>query len=482
MISYSFKTICLGIYLCISIYSIHAFFLTPWLRTKILNEYYKKDVIHKHPIKTLEKQSYFFGMIGPNIYEENVQTLFDLFTGYGIINGVFFNNKNISLVNNLISTDKVNIHNENTSNITTPSPIVLIGKYLLYLLGIIKINNLGVANTAILPIVKPIDENTTAFYVLFERDSPYLVYLYHNTSTISTIRKMKPPLYLSGHSKIKLDIYGNQIIESIDYHFIYKKVTYYTINENLTNILSKYTIPTHYYPITHDFLSTKESIIIIDSPIFFNYKNIQLNKMPFYLEKTYPTFIHVLHKYTGDIDTYRIPSGFFIFHFAKYIENYNRLEIFASMYDNIDVYPLDIKGNYRKIILDKCSRKAYICNNPQLEKYNLDFPILDSMENVILRNIKTRKINGFIKVNDNLSIIKKWRYSNTSFCGEPVYIKINNKDTLIALANDDNTKLGKLCVIDMESENMQEFKLNNKILMGFHSIFISKRQDMLPLQ
>jgi hypothetical protein len=532
MISHIFRFI----YVAIGLYTIHPFFLTPWRRKQILNDYYKKSLVNTIDIIPSEKQSYFFGMIGPNIYEEKVQNMFDLFTGNCIINGVFFNKKNISVVNNFINTEsqiyqtqqqelpqhhEENVNNQFNANSFERSSIeftqyptdllpfifvkpknakisgseavgdrensgersskefqpliVKMGKYLLYLLGISKVNNIGMANTAILPIQTPIDKNTTAFYVLFERNMPYLVYLYHNTSTISTICKMKPPLYLSAHSKIKLDSYGNHIFESIDCNIISKKVTYYTINENLTNVLSKYTIFTHYYPLTNDFLSTKDSVIIIDSPMFFNYKNIQLDKMPFYLDKTYPTYIHILHKYTGDITTYRIQTGFCIFHFAKYVETYNRLEIFASIYDNIDFNPLDIKGNYRKIILDKCSKKAYICNNPYVEKYNLDFPIVDINGNVILRNIKNRKINGFIKVNDDLSIIKKWKFNNTSFCGEPAYIRINNRDTLIAMANDDNTKMGKLCIIDMESDKMQEYMLQKNIHLGFHSIFITHK-------
>jgi hypothetical protein len=159
-------------------------------------------IIHTH---TEPKQ--FLGMIGPNLYPHTVKTLFDLFTGDGIIQGIFVNGENITFATHLIATEKLaeetKRKNDKPHNtiIHDAGVIMTIFRYVLYLIGINKTNNLGAANTSILPLSTPVDENTTAAYALFERDAPYLLHFYHNTSTIATIGRVKTPHYLSGHSK-----------------------------------------------------------------------------------------------------------------------------------------------------------------------------------------------------------------------------------------------------------------------------------------
>jgi hypothetical protein len=49
----------------------------------------------------------FFGMIGPDIKTSKVKSLFEIFTGDGIINGVFFKKGTITYVQHVIQTEKM---------------------------------------------------------------------------------------------------------------------------------------------------------------------------------------------------------------------------------------------------------------------------------------------------------------------------------------------------------------------------------------
>ena len=466
------------------------FFLTPWLRKKLLTQ--SSPHIPKYIQEPNKKQ--FFGIIGPNILPENVNNLFDLFIGNGVIQGIFVNGENITFAKHLIQTDKL-IKEENQKNIENLPPESLgmkLLKYFGYLMGINKINNLGAANTAILPVNEPVDENTTAAYALFERDHPYLLHFYHNTSTIKTIGKIKTPYPLSGHSKYSINCRGTRVIESIYYHIFSRQVVYYTMDEKLQQVLSKHNIKTRYIPVIHDFLSTSDSIVIVDSPLVFDFYKLFSGKLPLRFEKTLPTYMHVLHKNTGHVSTYKLHSPFYLFHFAKYVDRAKQLEIYAPLYDDIDFDTVKIKGRYRKIVIDKCHDTAYVCNNMETEKYNLDFPVEDVLGNIILRNIQKRKINGFVRVDDNMAITQKWLFDNIFFCGEPIAVRLNNKNGLIAFGNNDiSTSLdpgspnflnnkdnevlsGGLVLLNMEDGTVVKILVNDSLTMGFHTVSISR--------
>ena len=461
--------------------SVSAFFLTPWLQKKLFSE--SSPHIPKYIQEPNKKQ--FFGIIGPNVFPENVKNLFDLFTGDGVIQGIFINGKTITFAKHQIKTDKL-LKEENTKNKENKEHKETLGmkllKYFGYLIGINKCNNLGAANTAILPLYNPVDENTTAAYALFERDNPYLLHFYHNTSTIETIGKIKTPYLLSGHSKYFSNWWGTRVIESIDYHIFSRKVVYYTMDENLQEVLSKHTIKTRYIPIVHDFLSTNDSIVIVDSPLVFDFPKLFREKMPLHFKKTLPTYIHVLQKYTGQVSTYKLHSPFYLFHFAKYVDSHKQLEIYAPLYDDIDFDSIKIKGRYRKIVIDKCHNTAYVCNNAETEKYNLDFPVEDILGNIILRNIQKRKVNGFVRVDDNMDITHKWMFDNIFFCGEPIAVRLNNKNGLIAFGNNDNitndktteSNPGGIVLLNMEDGTIIKLLVNDSLTMGFHTVSITR--------
>ena len=73
-----------------------------------------KEINHKINYKipkqeqdVLNKIEGFYGMIGPDINITTINSLYDLFTGDGNIQGVFFNGGNLTFVKHFIKTDKV---------------------------------------------------------------------------------------------------------------------------------------------------------------------------------------------------------------------------------------------------------------------------------------------------------------------------------------------------------------------------------------
>jgi hypothetical protein len=298
------------------------------------------------------------------------------------------------------------------------------------------------------------------------------------------VGKIKTPFPLSGHSKYSTNCFGNRVIESIDYRIFARNVLYYTMDENLTKVLTKNTIKTRYIPIVHDFLSTRDSIVIVDSPLVFDFPKLFNGKIPIRFEKTLPTYIHVLHKNTGHVSTYKLYSPFYLFHFAKYVDTFKQLEIYAPLYDDIDFDTVKIKGRYRKIVIDKCHNTAYVCSNLETEKYNLDFPVEDTLGNIILRNIERRKINGYVRVDNNMAITQKWMFDDIFFCGEPIAVRLNNKNGLIAFGNNNGesnsydlpptppTLPGGLVLLNMEDGTVVKISVNNSLTMGFHTVSI----------
>ena len=407
-------------------------------------------------------QQGFFGTIGPDLKLTEIRNLVELFTGNGVIQGVFFKNGTPKFVRHVINTRK--LQNEPPRG----EPLFLTGlKYLLYKMGMFPYNNLGVANTALYPLDENVDENTTAVYAMYERDLPYLVHLYHNTSSIATIKQMDglyPEIQeVSGHSK---SIPGNRI-ETLDYHVLSKRVDYYQINDNLKSIVLKKTIEMRYIPIIHDFISTENSIMMMDSPLGFDFSNILRGKLPIVFREHASTFLHVMDKITGMVEPYEITSGHYVFHYAFCKETNEKIEIYAPLYDTLDFSSLNICGKYRKIAIDRCTKDVCVEYNPELEAMNLDFPIKAPNGTVILRSIENRRMNGFVMV-DGLEIVKTWLYDDLSFCGEHVVLD----SSIMAFCK---KEVGDyLCVIDIVSDKVDLIECSYDLTIGFHSVFVGR--------
>ena len=63
------------------------------------------DVEFKYE-KMFDKISGFYGLVGPNVDFHNVTSLFELFTGNGVIQGVFIDDGEMTFANHIINTER----------------------------------------------------------------------------------------------------------------------------------------------------------------------------------------------------------------------------------------------------------------------------------------------------------------------------------------------------------------------------------------
>ena len=401
----------------------------------------------------INKINGFYGLIGPDVNKSNVKTLYDLFTGDGVIQGLFIDNGNLTYINHFVKTDKLvyeDKHGKIPQNIFTLIFFMIMNK-----LNLLP-NLMGMANTALLKV-----ENN--IYALFERDIPYLIDVNFEEKKVNTLKKVNLDsiTHFSAHSK-----YNNKykVIETIDYNIFKRRVDYYIMNNDFKIINSTY-VYTKYMPIIHDFVNLPNSMIFIESPLEINIK------MSVFMNKLKTTQLHIIDKNTFSKKSITIKNSFYIFHYANFEESDDGIIIYAPLYESLDFNELNLVGKYRRIVIDKKTFDVKIDINEELEKYNLDFP-LKYENNVILRNIENNAINGFIICN-GLEIKKKIFFEDKHLCGEPSIIEIDKNYFLVSFAYDNNN-IGFFIIIDLNSYRIIEIPLKNEINIGFHSIFIKK--------
>ena len=414
--------------------------------------------------KIINKINGFYGLIGPDVNKSNVKTLYDLFTGDGVIQGLFIDNGNLTYINHFVKTDKLiyeDEHGKIPQNIFTLIFFMVMNK-----LNLLP-NLMGMANTALLNV-----ENN--IYALFERDIPYLIDVNFKEKKVKTVKKVKlnSISHFSAHSKYNSK---DKLIESIDYNILKRRVDYYIMNNNFEIINSTY-VYTKYMPIIHDFVNLPNSMIFVESPLEINIGFLKKNmKMSVFMNKLKTTQLHIIDKNTFSKKSITIKNSFYIFHYANFEEKNDEIIIYAPLYESLDFNELNLVGNYRRIIIDKKSFDIKIDINEELEKYNLDFP-LKYENNVILRNIENNAINGFIICN-GLEIKKKIFFEDKHLCGEPSIIEIdedNIKNYFLVSFAYDNNNIGFFIIIDLNSYRIIEIPLKSEINIGFHSIFIKK--------
>jgi hypothetical protein len=398
------------------------------------------------------KISGFYGLIGPNINKSAVKSLFELFTGDGIIQGVFFNKGNISFVKHLIQTDKIIYESKHGS---FHKNILFLPLYILaYKINILP-NILGLANTAFLNINKK-------WFALFERDYPYEIQFNTETHKINTLDKLKIPHLntFSGHSK-----YKNSHIHTIDYNVLTKKVRYLQLNATFNKTII-HDIQTKYIPIIHDFVVLKNGILIMDSPIQWNF----FKKIPVSLNKK-PTYIQIYNWTTQKTTIYTLPTPLYLFHYANVHEHDNgTIEIYGVFYDSLDFSSLNISGKYRKITVNSLSNNISMNYFTKFENMNVDFPKSWGQYTILQKN-ENRKFTGFIVCNNDRIIKTIILPENRSFCGEPEIIQIDNLDYLIGISYDIHDN-GYVSLCGLTCENYFEIPLNSTVSIGFHSTFI----------
>jgi len=429
-------------------------------RFRIKDREIKKVLSYKvdyEKAEILKKINGFYGMIGPDIDIQNVTNIFDLFTGDGVINGVFFDNGELTFIKYFIRTDKMKFEEKNGK---IPKNNIL--RIIFEVLSTIKIlpKVIGVSNTALMHF-----DNST--YSLYERDVPYKLDINFETKKIKTVERksIKNIQQFSAHSKT-----NETTIETIDCDIFRNEIKYFDLNRNFETT-KKHTIKTKYLPIIHDFWSSPNKIFFIDSPLFIDFKNIFNIPMPVKLDQTKETVINVLDKTTMKIDRYFTNESFYMFHFANSKENDTHINIYASLYEKIDFNEVNITGKYRKITINKTTKLVTIEKNPELETLNIEFPILYG-NRTIFKSIENRVNNGFV-ICEDMELIKKIEFVDKFICGEPAIKKVDDTYYLIAyfFSIYDN-KDTRLLIMNLDTYSFMDIHVKEEIGLGFHSIFI----------
>lgn len=401
----------------------------------------------------------FYGMIGPDVNIKEVKTLFELFTGDGNIQGVFFNGGELHFHKHFIKTDKFVYESKNGK-----IPNDIFHHFLFMMLHQMKMlpNKLGLANTALLDVNKDL-------YALYERDVPYLLKVDFENNKITTEKKMKIPSHsISGHTKYNSK---KDVIETLDYSVMHQQVNCLTMDKNF-NIENEKSIRTQYMPIIHDFVTVNDKVIYADSPLIFDLKRLLYSSIPVYFKHYEKTYLHVYDKTTNVVDKYECQDSFFAFHYSYASETKDKIRVYGCIYDDIDYSSLDIKGNYRCLVLDKHSKKINVIKNERTEKYNLDFPVFCG-DKVLLRSLENKRINGFVLC-DGITIIKSFIHDNRNICGEPCVVDINNIPHIISFAYTDNESESYLLIINSKTGETEEIMIPITVNIGFHSKFINK--------
>jgi carotenoid cleavage dioxygenase-like enzyme len=400
----------------------------------------------------------FYGLIGPDIQIHNKTTLYELFTGDGMVQGVFIENGQLTLMNHLVRTDKLIYESENGR-----IPENMFIRMLFMFFGIMKMlpNVLGLANTSLFNMNNKI-------LALYERDVPYLLNLDFENKSIQTVKKLDNPSLksFSAHSKFS----ESRGIQTLDYNVLKREVNYLEMNEDM-ECLHKTSVKMKYIPVVHDFFCTNSSVVLMDAPIVLDFLSIFENKLPVRFDTSQKTIFRVLRYNDSTVEKYVANDAFYAFHYATGTENKDRIELFASIYENMDFNDLNIHGKYRKIILHKSNMSISMEKNPVLETMNLDFPIHYGTK-IVLRNIENNLIQEFV-VCRGLQIIKRIKFKKRFICGEPSIVE--GTPFMACFANDINEDKSYLIFVNLDSYETIEIPTGlPRYTVGFHGLFVKQ--------
>jgi len=440
----------------------------------------------------------FYGLIGPKLDYRNITSLYDLFIGDGILQGIFLENGTATFTQTLINTEKIQFEKIVGKPFIQNNMITGVQMFLNFLKLIP--NMLGVANTAFLRF-----QNKT--YALFERDMPYEIMIDSEKKLVETVGK-KEILFLqtfSGHSKV---VDGK--VETIDCDILQNRVNWYQMDiDNETQKFRKineYSIPTAYIPLVHDFYTDENYILLINSPLKMDWSNILNKQIPIFFDGTAPTFIYLVHKKSGKIETYKVDKGFYLFHYADVKIKDNTINILSPFYDRINYNEVLHFGKYRRLRIDRTSGNSQIFKYRELEPLNLDFPVpldisrqtkITPIKRFILRNIENGRINGFY-ILEKTDIVKKIVFEDYFICGEPgiFYMereenkednKEENKNTSVPILccfaflennnnnnknNNEPNKKQYFIMVNLETDERIEYPISTPLFIGFHSIIL----------
>jgi len=403
----------------------------------------------------------FYGLAGPDVNVSKINSLYELFTGDGMVHGIFLEKGKITQVNHKIQTEKIKyetIHGKFINHISLQPLYMLLNK-----LGILP-NTMGLANTSFMKVLN-------RFFVLFERDLPYEICVDFENKTVDTMKKVniRDLENFSAHSKV-IDSTGK--IYSLEYNVIMNRVSCIMLNTDM-EVMQKIVVKPKYIPVIHDlwYLERSNSTLFTDSPLEFSFTKMFDGKIPVVFNYKKPTYLRVISHKDNKQTVYTSKAGFYIFHYAEVAETDSEITVYAPIYFDMGFDKLKIHGLYSALLLDKKTRKISIYRNPELENYNLDFPIQWG-QYVILRNIKRNRINGFV-ICKGVNIISRIFLKDRYIYGEHMLYKCKDFSRIMCFGYDDMDR-GYFFLINPENGEVFEFPLKKQLNIGFHSIFIPK--------
>jgi Retinal pigment epithelial membrane protein len=494
---------------------LYAFFLPPikipsFLPSVDMTKYIDIREPLESPISTFPISG-FYGLIGPHIDYKTIYSLYDLFTGDGIIQGIFLENGTATFVQTLVKTEKLAF--ETTYGKMPKHMVITMLASALYHMHFLP-NMIGVANTAFMTV-----NNRT--FALFERDMPYELAVDFKNKEVRTIGRYNIPFLstFSGHSKVvqcpkdteqlmntqgghskiiectkghsinfknaqgghskvvqspkdteqHKDSQGN--IETIEYHVLQQKVIWYQMDTDFKKT-KQYSLPMKYMPMTHDFYSDEQYVIIIDSPILIDWNNLSNSEIPMHFNEDLPTYIYILHKDSGKIEQYISKESFYLFHYGSVQITDDSIIILAPFYDTMNYNTIHHSGKYRKLYIDRKIGVSHFIKMKIVEDLNLDFPVRTTKNRIILRSIQNNRINGFYIFND-LQIVKKMIWTDRFICGEPAisYLK-PGEPILLCFAFSEKSKQQFFMTIHLETYEIVEYFISHPLFVGFHATFI----------
>jgi len=261
-------------------------------------------------------------------------------------------------------------------------------------------------------------------------------------------------------------------METIDYDVLRKKTTVYQLDSHL-RVLSTVNVPMKYRPMIHDFISTPSSIVMLNSAFAFRIKG------SIELDCTRPAIFYMVNRENNQIQRYHVDHSIYIFHYADVYETEYKIEIYAPIHYSLDFTKLELKGKYRKIILDKQTKSVKIEQNKDLEKFDLEFPIPFFHENkkkILMRYVEIntdKTVNTGFVICHKLEIESKIDFPGKCICGEPAITSIDEIEIPHAMFFTTDTEAnGYFTVLNLVTLEKYEIPLFEKITIGFHSIFL----------
>jgi len=184
--------------------------------------------------KSFPKISGFYGLIGPNVDRKKTNSFFDLFIGDGIIHGVFIDNGIITPVRHLVETEKILYERKNNHKLS--KDFAMMPFYITLNKLNLMPNVMGLSNTAFLDAKVMSEANKKKLLTTCEMDKPYEIELDYTNKMIKTLSKVNIPIeHFSAHSKYDP---AKKKFHSVDYNPFTNKITYYELDNTLTNIIN----------------------------------------------------------------------------------------------------------------------------------------------------------------------------------------------------------------------------------------------------